>query len=81
MTGILNRLEEGGWITRDRSASGAVVVASIPDRQREFFEVFGAMNTRMGRIWDSYTDDQARPDRQFLTRTVAAGRASSDEIG
>ena len=32
MTGILNRLEEGGWITRDRSASDrrAVVVAEHP---------------------------------------------------
>jgi DNA-binding MarR family transcriptional regulator len=83
MTGILNRLEEGGWITRDRSASDrrAVVVASIPDRQRELFEVFGAMNTRMGRIWDSYTDDELDLIAGFLTRTVAAGRASSDEIG
>jgi DNA-binding MarR family transcriptional regulator len=83
MTGILNRLEEGGWITRDRSASDrrAVVVASIPARQRELFEAFGGMNTRMGWIWDSYTDDELDLIAGFLTRTVAAGRASSDEIG
>jgi DNA-binding MarR family transcriptional regulator len=83
MTGILNRLEEGGWITRDRSASDrrAVVVASTPGRQRELFEAFGGMNTRMGRIWDGYTDDELDLIAGFLTRTVAAGRASSDEIG
>ena len=83
MTGILNRLEDSGWITRDRSASDrrAVVVASTPARQRELFEVFGPMNTRMGRIWDGYADDELDLIADFLTRTVAAGRASADEIG
>jgi len=83
MTGILNRLEEGGWITRDRSASDrrAVVVASVPARQRQLFEAFGPMNTRMRRIWDGYADDELDLIADFLTRTVAAGRASADEIG
>src|ERR1700742_555821 len=54
MTGILNRLEEGGWITRDRSASDrrAVVVASVPARQRQLFEGLRPMDTRMRGIWD-----------------------------
>jgi DNA-binding MarR family transcriptional regulator len=83
MTGILNRLEEGGWITRDRSASyrRAVVVASVPARQRQLFEAFAPMNTRMGGIWDGYADDELDLIADFLTRTVAAGRASADEIG
>jgi DNA-binding MarR family transcriptional regulator len=83
MTGILNRLEEGGWITRDRSASDrrAVVVASVPARQRQLFEAFVPMNTRMGGIWDGYADDELDLIADFLTRTVAAGRASADEIG
>src|SRR5690348_172621 len=36
MTGILNRLEQGGWVTRTRSDDDrrAVVVTSTPDRQR-----------------------------------------------
>ena len=83
MTGILNRLEEGGWITRDRSASDrrAVVVASVPARQRQLFEAFAPMNTRMGGIWDGYAADELDLIADFLTRTVAAGRASADEIG
>lgn len=83
MTGILNRLEEGGWITRDRSAHDrrAVVIASVPARQREILEAFGPMNTRMRRIWDGYTDAELDLIADFLTRTVAAGRASADEIG
>ena len=83
MTGILSRLEEGGWITRDRSENDrrAVVVASTPGRERQLFGIFGGMNTRMGRICDGYTDDELDLIADFLTRTVAAGRASADEIG
>ena len=43
--------------------------------------VANAMNTRMGRIWDGYADDELDLIADFLTRTVAAGRASADEIG
>ncbi len=50
-------------------------------RQRQLFEAFGPMNTRMRRIWDSYADDELDLIADFLTRTVAAGRASADEIG
>jgi hypothetical protein len=58
-----------------------VVVASTPGRQRELFGIFGGMNTRMGRICDGYTDGELDLIADFLTRTVAAGRASADEIG
>ena len=83
MTGILNRLEEGGWISRDRAATDrrAVVVASTPDRQRELYEAFGGMTTRMGELCDRYTDAELDVIADFLGRTVAAGRASADEIG
>src|ERR1700745_3505359 len=48
MTGILNRLEEGGWITRDRSASDrrAVVVASVPAPQRQLVVALVATDAR-----------------------------------
>ena len=83
MTGILNRLEDGGWITRRPAENDrrAVVVASTPDRQRQIYELFGGMNTRMGQICDRYTDGELDTITDFLTRTVAAGRDSSDEIG
>ena len=60
MTGVLNRLEKGGWISRDRASDDrrAVVLASPPDRQREIFAQFGGMNSRMGQILAGYTDDQ-----------------------
>ena len=83
MTGILNRLEAGGWVTRERADSDrrAVVVASTPQRQRELYAIFGGMNARMGQVCDLYTDEQLAVVADFLQRTVAAGRAASDEIG
>ena len=83
MTGILNRLESGGWITR-RPAEGdrrAVVVASTPDRQRELYALFDGVNTRLQELCDRYSDEQLDTITDFLARTVAAGRDSSDELG
>jgi DNA-binding MarR family transcriptional regulator len=83
MTGILNRLEEGGWITRAPAEGDrrGVVVASTPDRQRELYGHFGGMNTRMDRICERYSDAELDAIADFLGRTVEAGRASADEIG
>jgi len=83
MTGILNRLETGGWITRERSGTDrrAVVVASTPERQRELYEAFGGMSARMATVCDRYTDEQLEVIADFLHHTVAAGRSSADEIG
>ena len=49
MTGILNRLEAGGWISRNRAEGDrrAVVVSSTPDRQGELYGLFDPMNTRL----------------------------------
>jgi DNA-binding MarR family transcriptional regulator len=82
MTGILNRLEEGGWVTRSRSDDDrrAVVVASIPDRQREIYRMFGGMNSRMTRILGDYSEAELTAIADFLGRTVAAGRAAADEL-
>jgi DNA-binding MarR family transcriptional regulator len=82
MTGILSRLEDDGWITRERADTDrrSVVVASTPARQRELYEIWGVMNARMGKVCDRYTDEQLDVIADFLQQTVAAGRVSADEI-
>jgi DNA-binding MarR family transcriptional regulator len=83
MTGILNRLEAGGWVDRVPAENDrrAVRVASTPDRQRELYRIFGGMNSRMAEICDDFTDEQLDVIAAFLDRTVAAGRASADDLG
>ena len=82
MTGILNRLEAGGWITRVPAENDrrAVRVVSTPDRQRDIYAALAGMNTRMGKICEGYTDEQLDAIADFLGRTVEAGRISSDEL-
>jgi DNA-binding MarR family transcriptional regulator len=82
MTGILNRLEEHGWVTRSRSDDDrrVVVVASTADRQREIYRMFGGMNARMAEILSGYSDADLATIADFIDRTVAAGRAAADGV-
>jgi DNA-binding MarR family transcriptional regulator len=82
MTGILNRLEAGGWITRDRAQDDrrAVVLTSTPDRQRELYGLFDGMNSRLDEICEEYSDEELDTIVGFLQRTVDAGRTSADDL-
>ena len=83
MTGILDRLEAGGWITRARVQGDrrAVLLGATPDRQRELYGLFDGMNTRLEEICDRYSDQELDTIIDFLQRTIAAGQASSDDLG
>jgi DNA-binding MarR family transcriptional regulator len=82
VTGILDRLERGGWITRSRDPEDrrAVRVHAVRDRGGEIFKLFAGMNARMEEIYADYDDAQLELLADFLTRTVAAGRVSSEEL-
>ena len=82
MTGVLDRLEQGGWVTRDRAPEDrrAVALAAPPERQRQIYAEFDGMNTRMRDVLRGYSDNQLDTIVDFLHRTAAAGRASSDDI-
>jgi DNA-binding MarR family transcriptional regulator len=82
MTGILSRLETGGWITRTSVPDDrrAVLVGTTPDRQRELYGLFDGMNTRLEEICGRYSDDELDTIVDFLQHTVAAGQASSDDL-
>jgi DNA-binding MarR family transcriptional regulator len=82
MTGILDRLERGGWIVRDRDASDrrAVVVRGVADKQRDIFRLYGGMNRSLDEILDSYTDDQIALVVDFLQRCTKAGQSATDRL-
>ena len=83
MTGILDRLEAGGWITRERLTDDRrrILVRGLPDRQRELLGHFAGMNTAMDELCDHYTDGQLEMIVGFLQRTTEAGRVSSADLG
>jgi DNA-binding MarR family transcriptional regulator len=82
-TGVLDRLERGGWIARDRDPADrrAVVVRVLPDRNAEMFGLYQGMNTSMDEICAGYDPAQLEVIADFLARTTAAGRQATDEFG
>jgi len=82
MTGILDRLERGGWVARDRDPSDrrAVVIRARRDRGAELFRLYAGMNTAMDELCAGYTDAELELLADFLRRTVDAGRGATDEL-
>ena len=82
MTGILDRLERGGWVARDRDPSDrrAVVVRALRDRNAELIGLYSGMNTSMDQICAEYGDTELELLADFLRRTANAGRSATDEL-
>jgi Transcriptional regulators len=82
LTGILDRLERGGWIVRDRDPNDrrAVLVRSLPERTAEMFRLYSGMNRRMDAICSGYDDEQLTVIDEFLRRVAEAGRAETDVL-
>lgn len=82
MTGVLTRLEDAGWIVRERAADDrrAVVLRSAPERQRELLRLWGGMNTDLDAILEDYSEDQLRTIIDFLQRATDAGRENAERL-
>ena len=82
MTGVLDRLERGGWVTRDRDRSDrrAVLVQVRRDRGAELFRLYSGMNTSMDRLCAGYTEAELELLADFLRRTTNAGRDATAEL-
>src|SRR5919197_2609803 len=82
MTGILDRLERGGWVARARDPSDrrAVLVRALRDRNAEVFRLFAGMNGAMDRLCAGYSEEQLELVADFLRRTTSAGRHATDEL-
>lgn len=82
MTGILARLESGGWIVRDRVVNDrrAVLVRGVPDKQRDIVRLYAGMNRALDEILDSYSDDQIDLIVDFLRRCTQAGQMATDRF-
>ena len=82
MTGILDRLERGGWIARDRDPADrrGVVLRALRDRATEVFRLYTGMNSEMDQICAGYSDDELELLDGFLRRTAEAGRTAAEEL-
>ena len=82
MTGMLDRLEAEGWISRERDPADrrAVVLSLLPGRIREIMGHYGGMNGAIDKIAGSYAPDQLEVITGFLDRLIEAGRAANEDL-
>ncbi|MGH8894842.1 MAG: MarR family transcriptional regulator, partial [Actinomycetes bacterium] len=58
----------------------AVVVRSVPDRQREVVRLYDGMNTALDGVLADYTEEQLHTIVEFLRRAAEAGRGSAADL-
>jgi DNA-binding MarR family transcriptional regulator len=84
MTGVLDRLERGGWISRDRDPGAAdrraVTVRIRRDRAQEIFRLYSGMNGLMDQILSGYGDAELELLAGFVRRTAEAGREATEQL-
>jgi len=85
MTGVLDRLERGGWIERGRDPGDrrGVVVQVARGRGSEILRLYlvdSGMNTAMDEILAGYDDEELELLIGFLRRTADAGRAAAEKL-
>ncbi|MBB5953527.1 DNA-binding MarR family transcriptional regulator [Saccharothrix tamanrassetensis] len=85
VTGILDRLQRGGWVARERDPDGpdrrAVLVRALKDRNAELLGLYAGMSTALDGLLAGYDDDQLALLADFLRRTTEAGRTATEELG
>jgi DNA-binding MarR family transcriptional regulator len=82
ITGILDRLERGGWVARDRDAADrrAVVVRLRRERMAELLGQYGGMLTAMRAICADYDEAQLELITDFLRRANSAGHDATEAL-
>lgn len=75
LTGILDRLEDAGWIARDRARPDrrSVTIRVLPDRGMEVFRLYQPMMSAMDDVLADYTEAELELIAMFLRRSAAAG--------
>jgi DNA-binding MarR family transcriptional regulator len=82
MTGVLDRLERGGWIVRDRDAADrrGVLIRAQRGRGAEVLRLYlvdSGMNAALDQICAEYSGDELDVIAGFLRRTAEAGRTAA----
>jgi DNA-binding MarR family transcriptional regulator len=82
MTGILDRLERGGWVARGRDPKDrrAVIVTPTRARNAELYALYSGMNGELDQIIADYDETQLAFLADFLRRSIDAGRDATETL-
>ncbi|NUR99459.1 MAG: MarR family transcriptional regulator [Kribbellaceae bacterium] len=82
MTGILDRLERGGWIVRDRDQADrrSVTIRIVKEQSAAVYRLYRGMNSAVDKICADYTDEELELIAGFLRRCADAGLTSTEKL-
>jgi DNA-binding MarR family transcriptional regulator len=84
VTGILDRLQRGGWVVRERDPEAqdrrAITVRAVPGRNAELFRLYAGMSVSIDEICAEYSEADLELITKFLRLTTAAGRAATADL-
>jgi DNA-binding MarR family transcriptional regulator len=82
ITGVLDRLERGGWVVRERDTADrrAVTVRPLRDRIAELFGLYAGMNASMDEVCAGYSETELGVIDDFLRRTARASEDATSEL-
>jgi DNA-binding MarR family transcriptional regulator len=82
MTGVLDRLEKGGWIVRERDPADrrAVLIEAVREKGADVLKLYGGMNASISSICSGYSEDELKVLSDFLQRCTEAGREAIEQL-
>ncbi|QVQ51574.1 MarR family transcriptional regulator [Spiractinospora alimapuensis] len=84
VTGVLDRLESGGWVTRERAVTPtdrrAVTVRALRERNSELARLYSGMSAAMDDLCADYTEAELELIAGFIHQVTHAGEHAADDI-
>ncbi|SEG79824.1 DNA-binding transcriptional regulator, MarR family [Actinacidiphila yanglinensis] len=82
LTGVLDRLERGGWVIRTPNPSDrrAILVQVIKEKETEIAYLLSGLSHAMDDVCAEYDDAELVMIADFLLRSTKAGRIATDEL-
>lgn len=82
LTGVLDRLQRGGWVIRTPNPSDrrAVLVQVIKEKEAEVSSLYSSLRAAMDRVCSDYEDAELVKLADFLLRTAKAARIATDDL-
>jgi DNA-binding MarR family transcriptional regulator len=82
LTGVLDRLERGGWVVRTPNPSDrrAILVQVIEEKEAEVACLFSGFDQAMDALCSDYGDADLLMIAEFLHRSARAGRKATDQL-
>lgn len=82
MTGVLDRLEKGGWIARERDPHDrrAVLIRPLPDRVPEIVALYAGMTRALDGICAGYSPEERALLLDFITQVTDAATRAKDSL-